>query len=56
MLCFVLIFFVSISCYSIGYVPKCILFNPGIAKVLAVEIDVKTPTFAFTKVEWGGVK
>ena len=51
-------FFISHKRYSIGEVLKRIIFrNPGIAKVLAVERDVKPRNMNFAKVDrkggWG---
>ena len=48
-------FFISRKRYSIGEVLKCIFFrNPGIAKVLAVERDVKPQNMNFAKVDRRG--
>ena len=45
-------FFISRKRYSIGEVLKRIFFrNPGIAKVLAVERDVKARNMNFAKVD-----
>ena len=53
--CFVVIFFISRKRFSIGKVLKRIFFqNPGIAKLLAVERDVKPRNMNFAKVEEGG--
>ena len=52
LLCFVLIFFISHKRYSIGEVLKRIIFwNPGIAKVLAVERDIKPRNVKFAKLQ-----
>ena len=48
-------FFISRKRYSIGEVLKRIFFwNPGIAKVLAVERDVKQRNMNFAKVDRRG--
>ena len=48
-------FFISRKRYSIGEVLKRIFFrNPGIAKVLAVERDVKPPKYELCKGGGGG--
>ena len=48
-------FFISRKRYSIGEVLKCIFFrNPGIAKVLAVERDVKPRNMNFANVDRRG--
>ena len=52
--CFVLIFFISHKRYSTGEVPKRIFFRyPGIAKVLAVERDVKPWNMNFSSYRGG---
>ena len=49
-------FFISRKRYSIGEVLKRIFFrNPGIAKVLAVERDVKPPKYELCKGGGAGV-
>ena len=54
-----MISFISHKRYSIGEVLKRIFFrNPGIARLVAVERDVKPRNMNFAKVEkrgWGGV-
>ena len=53
--CFVLIFFISRKRYSIGEVLKRIFFrNPRIAKVLAVERDVKPRNMKFAELQRRG--
>ena len=53
--CFVLILFISRKQYSIGEVLKRIFFlNPGIAKVLDVERDVKPQNMKFAKLQRKG--
>ena len=50
-------FFISRKRYSIGRILKCIFFrNPRIARLVAVERDVKPRNMNFAKVEkrWGG--
>ena len=55
MLCFVVTFFISRKRYSVGEALKRIFFqNPGIAKVLAVQRDVKPRNMNFAKVDEGG--
>ena len=50
-----MIFFISRKRYSIGEVLKRIFFwNPGIARLVAVERDVKPRNMNFAKVERGG--
>ena len=50
-----MIFFISRKRYSIGEVLKRIFFrNPGIARLVAVERDVKPRNINFAKVEAGG--
>ena len=50
-----MIFFISRKWYSIGEVLKRLFFrNPGIARLLAVERDVKPRNMNFAKVEKRG--
>ena len=50
-----MIFFISHKQYSMGEVLKRIFFqNPGIARLVAVERDVKPRNMNFAKVERGG--
>ena len=50
-----MIFFISRKLYSIGEILKRIFFrNPGIARLVAVERDVKPQNMNFAKVEKGG--
>ena len=50
-----MIFFISRKRYSIGEVLKRLFFrNPGIARLVAVQGDVKPRNMNFAKVERGG--
>ena len=50
-----MIFFISRKLYSTGEVLTCIFFqNPGIARLVAVERDVKQQNINFEKVEQRG--